>query len=1317
MDQITAHGFLGDVSACLWVCAILVLRMTRTSVTERSTKARLALLGVCLSMWSMPAFVERALANPLGAPEKNRLSSYHLQKWGLQDGLPQNTVTSLLQDRRGYLWVGTFGGLVRFDGFEFELFALPSGFVSPRVLSLAQDDGGCIWIGYQQADKVSRICSGATHLEPIFLPEGLRKRNIGRLAFGAGALWASGGGAVASFDGAVWATSRVDPRVRQLAVTASGEVWVGGPRLLGKVTTSTLGVTEVDTSVVVHQMAADPEGRVWLAHESGLSVLLDGQPEPRLTTAKTHWRITPPIFGQDGTLWITVEGTLYRHPSYQELATSRDLSRNLGVVEHFPLAGPARALIEDRDQNLWVGLEGGGLIRLSRLPFAKIDRRNGLIAPAVGPVVSDGAHGLLVGNACEGIAHIVDGKIQDYILGGLCVRAILKTSKGILLAGAGALHSFKQGAATSILATPPGCGGVTALLESRAGKIFGGTERGCLFELESNRLRSLDAPLDSSIGFLSESPSGDLWIGEHSRVAIYHVDGHFTLLSTKEGAPTGDVRALHLDGDDVWLGSYGGGLALLRDGRTYRFGKNEGLPDLFISHIVDDGRGFLWLNTNRGAVRIPKRDFDLVIDGERDRARARLLSTGEGEIGQPSGHFDGRILSLPTIEGLARIDLDRLEERPPPLPTWIEGARLDESALDIKGENEIPPGPGTLEVEYTSPLLRWPHLGSFEHRLFGYEEAWRRTRQRVARYERLPPGNYEFVVRTVDEEGRESPSARVRFVLSPHLYQTTWFRTGAGASLALLLLGGHRWRTRAISRHNRRLEQEMRHRQVAEKALEERETHYRRVFESSVNAFVLEDSEGRIVDLNPAACEMLGGARSALLGRATRTFFGPRIPSSNPECVTFLRLDGTSFEGKLTRRRMESGERSSQVLLTIVDLSPMLEAQAQERRLQAQLAHSQRVEAIGRLAGGVAHDVNNMLTVVKGQARLALECLAEEDFSGVEESLNDILQSSERTGNITRQLLALGRRRQVQPQEIDAKARLLDMRRMLERLTPDNVVLRWAFTEEPCGLRVDPTQFEQLVVNLVLNAVQALPRGGTVELGLTRARGEPAHLPQGALQGEEWINLSVEDDGVGMSDETKARIFEPFFSTKPPGESTGLGLSVVHGIIVDAGGRYYVESTEGLGTRFDILFPALAATPSTVSDGSARAEVGGSERILFCEDEAPVRRTTARVLERAGYRVTVASHPFEALERVRNAETPYDLLVTDVMMPEMNGRELAAAVRRLVPGAKILFVSGYTSDIIENLDERQEFIEKPYEAHELLAAVRRLLDAPSPVAS
>lgn len=1282
-------------------------RMPRGASTSRGSRLHLA--AVSAALWGL-AFAgdASAAADPLGLSPEHEAKRLRAKVWRLEQGLPQNTVTSIVQDEQGYLWLGTFGGVARFDGMGFEVWDPTSGLLHPRVLALALGPDGSLWIGHERRG-LTRLDPITRAVRPVPLPSPLSSSTVHGLAFDRGRLWVATPGAAIQLDpGEALARTVVDPRIRQLAVGLD-HIYVGGPGLLGATNTSSPS-SDLETLAKgrrIHRLGEDPDGRLWVLHDRGIDRWDGTELSPRIPSSEESWHLAGPLFGYDGSLWFGFGSRIYRHPSYRDLADRSDTRDILSSLEYFPVSSPVRSLYEDHERNVWVGTEGGGLWRLTVEPFSRLGRGEGLRASAVGPIVPDGAGGLWVGNGCEGAAHIVGDQVTEYDFEQVCLHALVRDPDGTMWGGSDAVLQRAPDGRITTHPVPVGCGEVSALRRSRRGDLWAGTTGGCVLRFGPSRFEPVPTPLTDRIHLIQEAPDGTLWFGERSRILL--LNGATTkMLGPEHGVPIGSIRALHLAGDDTWVGSYGGGLALLRGERAYAFSRRDGLPDNFLSHILDDGRGYLWFNSNRGAFRVPRFDFEEVIAGRQEKLRARPLPTGEAELGSPSAWFDGQRIHVPTIEGLVRIDLDALWPHPPPPLTLIERPRVDGHELDPGTQTAVPPGARRFDADISAPLLRWPELASFEYQLLGFDPAWRRTTHRAIHYERLPAGSYLFRVRAVNEEERHGPVSEIRFRIRPYLVETTLFQGGSAAAFLGLLLLGHRWRTRKISAHNRNLERQVRQREQAERALEDREARYRRVFASSVNAFVVEDAEGRVADLNPAAEQMFGGRRDGLIGRRTRDLFDPEAPVTEPGNIVCLRTDGRRFEGRVTRRSMGHSNHN-QTLLTVADLSPLLDAKAQEQRLQAQLAHSQRVEAIGRLAGGVAHDVNNMLTVVKGQARLAQEALAEGDVAGVQESLRDILESSERTGNITRQLLALGRRRQVQPVELDTKEHLCGLRRMLERLTPDQVVVRWSFGHDPCVARLDPTQFQQVVVNLVMNATQALPRGGTVEVSLHRVEGEPEHLPPGALDGKAWVNLSVEDDGIGMSEEVRSRIFEPFFSTKPQGENTGLGLSVVHAIVHDAGGRYFVDSKEGRGSRFDILFPAVGgAPPAPAVETKDLPSRGGHERVLFCEDEAPVRRTTSRILERAGYQVVTAAHPFEALERLRSGT--YDLLVTDIMMPDMNGRALADAARQIAPDLPVLYVSGYTSDIVRDMGENEEFIEKPFTARDLLSVLRRMLE-------
>ena len=398
-----------------------------------------------------------------------------------------------------------------------------------------------------------------------------------------------------------------------------------------------------------------------------------------------------------------------------------------------------------------------------------------------------------------------------------------------------------------------------------------------------------------------------------------------------------------------------------------------------------------------------------------------------------------------------------------------------------------------------------------------------------------------------------------------------------------------------------------------------------------------------------------------------------------------------------------------QALAMAVDLSPIRRVEAQKDALEDQLRQSQKLEAIGSLAGGIAHDFNNLLSVILTYAELIQGDL--DLRSPIQRDLGEIESAARRAAKLTGQLLAFGRRQVLRPRVLELPAVVANLRGMLRRLLPEDIELALRMDPATGPISADPGQLEQVVVNLVVNARDAITGSGTVTLAI-----DPVVLDEtfalahvGAGLGLH-ARLSVSDTGDGIDDAIRARIFEPFFTTKPLGEGTGLGLSTVHGIVQQSGGSVFVDSELGRGTRFDVYLPIVDRCVETVPAPSV-VGAGGTETILLCEDEDQVRAALRRILTRVGYRVIEATNGAEALA-VTGA---IDLLLTDLVMPGISGRELAERLVARRPGLAVIYMSGYTDDAIVRYGVARNavaFLQKPIEPAELTRKLREILDAP-----
>ncbi len=395
------------------------------------------------------------------------------------------------------------------------------------------------------------------------------------------------------------------------------------------------------------------------------------------------------------------------------------------------------------------------------------------------------------------------------------------------------------------------------------------------------------------------------------------------------------------------------------------------------------------------------------------------------------------------------------------------------------------------------------------------------------------------------------------------------------------------------------------------------------------------------------------------------------------------------------------------------DITGRKQVEADRKQLQEQLHRSQKLEAIGRLAGGVAHDFNNVLTVIAGNAALTLSQLG--DDHAVRAPVQQIENASERAADLTRQLLAFSRKQIIEPKVIDFGDLIEGLHRMLLRLIGEDVILRSIPQDLAARVRIDPTQAEQIVFNLAVNGRDAMPDGGElviettiVELDEAYCEGHPNATPG------DYVMLSVSDTGVGMSAETCSKIFEPFFTTKALGKGTGLGLATVYGVVEQNGGIIEVYSEPGLGTTFKVYFPRVFDKAEEILRPVYSEPVGGRETILVVEDAEMVRTLAERILDHYGYQVLVADSARDALQLAEQHDGPIDLLLTDVVMPHVSGRELAAQLTDVRPDIKVLFTSGYSQNIIARhgvLDEGLHLITKPYSLQSLASRVREVLDS------
>ena len=487
---------------------------------------------------------------------------------------------------------------------------------------------------------------------------------------------------------------------------------------------------------------------------------------------------------------------------------------------------------------------------------------------------------------------------------------------------------------------------------------------------------------------------------------------------------------------------------------------------------------------------------------------------------------------------------------------------------------------------------------------------------------------------------------------------------------------------------------------------------------TSLVAIAMSDANGKIVYVNPAFLRLWGySSDDEVLGRSPLDFTDGQRTSKVLESVrahgswvgelSGKHKDGTSMQLRLSVHSItDASGRAVNMVTSFVDAT-------EQKRLETQLLHAQKMESVGRLAGGVAHDFNNLLTVILGSVELTRQML--DAAHPAHEYLTEAEAAASSAGTLTTQLLAFSRKQIIAPKVLNLNDVVARVERMAQRLLGEDVELRTVCSAELGFVRFDPGQVEQIIVNLAVNARDAMPGGGRLTIETRNVHLDEQYVDAHAgVEFGEYVQLSVSDSGTGMSEEARAHLFEPFFTTKGPGKGTGLGLAMVYGAVQQNGGRIEVYSEPEHGTTFKIYLPRVASAEREVRVPDRPSPRSGGETILLVEDDDRVRGFAATVLERFGYEVHAFSAPAQALAALPELRPPPDLLVTDVVMPGMNGRTLAERIASLRPEVKVLFVSGYTENVIVHhgvLKEAIEFLAKPYSVDQLARRVREVLDA------
>ena len=1117
-----------------------------------------------------PAWLSLALAG--GEQPLTGRMEYHSRTWKLRDGLPQVSVLDLAQDRDGYLWLVTFGGISRFDGNQFTNLDISSypELGTNRMQEVEQDPSGVLWFSTEHQGLLRWTGEG---FESVSLPEGLTN-TMNSLRFDAqGTLWANAGmGRVLRVSDGVSSLVEVEgdwSSLSRLDSYSDGTIW-----LLDE--TKQLCLTGPCQELLQVQPRSESLAR-W-ALESGLNnqhILWSSEWEPPAACREEAEALVEVpwyrVFQWSGHDWCILP---------TGLVSGAQRIDNAAMATY-------RTLFVGREGELWIGAIGKGLLHIRSSGIEKFEPSSAAYVSVYD--LQSGPDGRVWGRANQHLFTIFDDDLdalpealQPYRSK---VSSMAMAADGTLWLKptAGEMLIQYRDDEVETVRSPLGEGERGKLLVDDLGQVWMiGTQRVMRLGDEGPVETLQTEEVGGYVNVIRHGQDGARWFGHSMGVSSQHQEG-WTHLSREDGVPLGELRDLMIEPDGtVWIGTYGGGLGHLKDGRIRLVTSNEGLCENVVSRFLMGDDGDLWLHGNRGLSRVEIEDLRAVATGRQRRLWCDLVDSGE--VNSNSGFIDkqGRFW-LPTVSGVSRVDLSQQEA--PVLPrAQIESALLD--GRPIRSGDVAPPGPGGLEVHFTGLGLREPEALRFRYRLIGHDSAWIESGVvRTIRYSRLSPQSYRFEVQVRGRRGEWSPPVSISFSLQPYIYQRTSVQVAVLMLLLALLLGSFRMRIRALTR------------------------------------------------------------------------------------------------------------------------------QAEDRlALQRQLQQAQKLEALGQLAGGVAHDFNNLLTIIGTNLEFLRPSVSEPEL------VDDIDEAVRRAVSLVRKMLIFAREDVSQEKLLCLPDSIDNALEMLRVLLPETITLGIDHDSSSTWVRIDPVSLERVLMNLMVNAREALSSGGHIQVSTGQERVEAAFAQKHSIESGSYAVIAVQDNGPGIPAELQSRIFEPFFTTRAVGQGTGLGLSTSMGAIQEAGGCMELSSPSGRGACFRVYLP-LVEGPKPVPSANPleRTPRGVGERIVVCDDEPALLDLMVRILEKYGYQALATQDPEHALSLIPDAA----MLITDVVMPGISGPVLAARARELRPELPVLYVSGHTQDLLDihGMSHDAVVLAKPFTAERLKKQIDAMLRGAPPHSS
>jgi PAS domain S-box-containing protein len=1304
----------------------------------------LLLLGLVL------LFIGNAFQSSALDPNRS-IYQYNCRTWRRANGLPANAVTAIAQSKDGRLWLGTSQGLVYFDGLSFRVFSLTGSGIEGKVInSLARRSGGGVWFGLerggfgyfdsQQFHSLQRDDWGG----PYAIVRSVCIARDGTLLLGGPAL----AGRLVNTNTLVSMLPTNNADVFSIYEDRAGRIWMGTAENglfyfenghISSVPDRTLW------NVVISAIAVDWTGDIWVGMGNGLrhfGPTFQNKPTPEMSSQPRAL-----LVDRHGVLWIgTSSSGLYRYYN-GELAS---LKKQDGLASDRILS-----LAESDDGSLWVGTEDG-LSQLSDVKFPIVTTTEGLANEACLAVAASLRGGIWAGTP-NGMTYFENGKAESFGVNGAdgvhsrWIKRIFAAHNGdVYLIGARKnLDRFRDGRVVMSWANQVW---PRAVAEDSHGILV--ALAGDVMRIENDKL----VPIRLANGsMVSLRWINDLMVARDDSIWVAATEGIFQI---KDGVLHNWCRENGLfqstfyymcedDDGDIWA-AQNTGIARFKDGKLQQITRKQGLHEDFVYAIIPDKFGNFWMDSNRGIFSVSQRELNAVADGTAERVHCSVyegedaVKTTDKSAQDYSGcrTLDGRIW-FPSSKGIIMIDPTNVPSNPQPPVVSIERVRINGQEYRPDREPRLEPGPGNLEFDYSALDYQAPQKIQYRYRLEGYDSDWVDAgSRREAFYTNLKPDRYRFQVQACNADGVwNTTGTSFALKLPPRLHETLAFRVMC--LVAALGFGAYAWwvwhlrrrhvqlqKTRVlleskVQERTSELRNEIEERKRVEETLRASEEKFRQLAENITDVFWITSPDRQKIHYISHAYELIWGRSVADLYAHPQQWLDAILPADRERVLAvFATLMGdeprVSVEYQITRPDgavrwvHDRGFQVRDAAGKVVRLTGIATDITEHKQLEAQLFQSQKMETVGRLAGGVAHEFNSILTAIIGQSELLLEDLP--SGSPLSKNATEISKAADRAAVLTRQLLAYGRKQFLHPKILDLNQVIGGMEGMFRHLMGGDVDVRIISDASLHAVKADAGQIEQVIINMAINARDAMPRGGKLTLetaNVTFNHERAGRYPE--MKPGDYVMLAITDTGIGMSPEIKARVFEPFFSTKDVGQGTGLGLATCYGIVKQSGGHISVYSEPGRGTTFKIYLPQVSSETRVRPQPSKPPDLPrGTETILLVEDDPALCELAAELLRRLGYVVLAAANGMNALRLVeQRGKKSIDLLFTDVVMPQLNGKELSERVQALHPETRILFTSAYTENAImhqEVLSPGVAILQKPFTPSALAHKVREVLN-------